>query len=146
MKVTEQTMQQVERGIRRIAQKFPLTDDITSLTDIHLLVSQDTGEMVAYDDDDQEISRCVIEQWIENKDEDFYEEVTKILRKASNNLRDVIDNLGILKPYSLVLEDDDRQHVAEIYMADDDTIIVGHDLMEGLDRDLDAFLNDLLKQ
>ena len=66
----------------------------------------------------------------------------EVLRK--NNA--IVDNLGILKPYSFVLEDDDKEHLGELYLADDDTIIVGGDLMEDLDQDLDTFLDDLLKE
>ena len=140
---------QVERFIRKVAQKFPApeSDDETSqMTDIHVRVSQDSGELLAFDDDDNEITRCVVEQWIENKDEDFYDEVAKLLRDVLRKQADIIDHLGILKPYSFVLEDDDKEHISELYLADDDTIIVGGDLMENLDNDLDNFLNDLLKE
>ena len=83
METLEQTIMQVERFIRKVAQKFPApeSDDETSqMTDIHVRVSQDSGELLAFDDDDNEITRCVVEQWIENKDEDFYDEVAKLLR------------------------------------------------------------------
>lgn len=149
METLEQTIMQVERFIRKVAQKFPApeSDDETSqMTDIHVRVSQDSGELLAFDDDDNEITRCVVEQWIENKDEDFYDEVAKLLRDVLRKQADIIDHLGILKPYSVVLEDDDKEHIGELYLADDDTIIVGGDLMENLDNDLDDFLNDLLKE
>ena len=149
METLEQTIMQVERFIRKVAQKFPApeSDDETSqMTDIHVRVSQDSGELLAFDDDDNEITRCVVEQWIENKDEDFYDEVAKLLRDVLRKQADIIDHLGILKPYSVVLEDDDKEHIGELYLADDDTIIVGGDLMENLDNDLDNFLNDLLKE
>ena len=138
MQVTEQTTQQIERSIKKIAQKLPANEETSLLTDIHLLVSQDSGELIAYDDNDQEITRCVVEQWIDNKDESFYDEVTAILRKELHQMHEVVDNLGIMKPYSFVLENDDREAVAELYVADDDTIILGGDLMEGLDQDLNA--------
>lgn len=145
MQVTEQTTQQIERSIKKIAQKLPANEETSLLTDIHLLVSQDSGELIAYDDNDQEITRCVVEQWIDNKDESFYDEVTAILRKELHQMHEVIDNLGIMKPYSFVLENDDREAVAELYVADDDTIILGGDLMEGLDQDLDSFFDSLMK-
>lgn len=149
METLEQTIMQVERFIRKVAQKFPApeSDDETSqMTDIHVRVSQDSGELLAFDDDDNEITRCVVEQWIENKDEDFYDEVAKLLRDVLRKQADIIDHLGILKPYSFVLEDEDKEYIGELYLADDDTIIVGGDLMENLDNDLDNFLNDLLKE
>ena len=70
----EQTIQQVERFIRKVAQKFPAQpseEDNTVLTDIHVRVSQDSGELLAFDDEDNEITRCVVEQWIDNKDENL---------------------------------------------------------------------------
>ena len=138
----EQTIQQVERFIRKVAQKFPAQlseEDNTVLTDIHVRVSQDSGELLAFDDEDNEITRCVVEQWIDNKDENFYDEVAKTLRDVMRKNSETIDNLGILKPYSFVLEDDDKENLGELYLADDDTIIVGGDLMENLDSDLDSF-------
>ena len=146
MKATEQTTQQIERAIRKIAQKYPTNEETSVLTDIHLRVTQESGEMVAFDDDDEEINRCVIEQWIDNKDENFYEEVTQILRNSLKSLHDVIDNLGIMKPCGFVLEDDDKEAIAELYLADDDTVIIGGDLMKDLDEDLDSFLDNLLKE
>lgn len=145
----EQTIQQVERFIRKVAQKFPAQlseEDNTVLTDIHVRVSQDSGELLAFDDEDNEITRCVVEQWIDNKDENFYDEVAKTLRDVMRKNSETIDNLGILKPYSFVLEDDDKENLGELCLADDDTIIVGGDLMENLDSDLDSFLDDLLKE
>lgn len=145
----EQTIQQVERFIRKVAQKFPAQpseEDNTVLTDIHVRVSQDSGELLAFDDEDNEITRCVVEQWIDNKNENFYDEVAKTLRDIMRKNSETIDNLGILKPYSFVLEDDDKENLGELYLADDDTIIVGGDLMENLDSDLDNFLDELLKE
>ena len=146
MKANEQTIQQLERVIRKIAQKFPKNEETSILTDVHVRVTQETGELTVYDDDDQEITRCIVEQWIDNKDDDFYDSVTLILRSALKKDHDLIDRLGILKPFSFVLEDDDKENIAELYMADDDTVIIGGDLMENLDQDLDHFLDDLLKK
>lgn len=146
MKATEQTNQQIERFLKKIAQKFPAVTEPSLLTDIHFRVSQDSGEMLAFDDDDEEITRCVVEQWIDNKDENFYDEVLLQLRHAVRRNNALCDNLGIMKPYSFVLEDDDKESHGEIFLADDDTIIIGGDLMEGLEQDLDSFLDNLLKE
>lgn len=145
MKATEQTIQQVERFINKIAQKFPAQEEPTLFTDIHVRASQDSGDLLAFDDDDNEITRCVVEQWINNIEENFYDSVTLILRKQLKNMSNVVDNLGILKPYSFVLENDDKENVAELYLADDNTVIIGGDIMPGLDEELEKFLDDLIK-
>ena len=117
------------------------------MTDIHLRVTQESGELVAFDDDDNEITRVVIESWIDNKDEDFYENITIVLRSVlENNARDMVEKMSILRPFSFVLEDDDREHIAELYVADGDTIIVGGELLPDLDKDLDSFFENLIKE
>ena len=143
-KATEQTTQQIERFLKKIAQKFPPREDTSIVTDIHVRVSQGSGEMLAFDDDDNEVTRCVVEQWINNNDEDFYNGVEQTLISTFSALSTIADSLGILKPYSFVLENDDKDTIAELYIADDATVIIGKDLMEGLDSDLNLFLEKLL--
>jgi hypothetical protein len=145
MKATEQTLQQIERAIRKIAEKYPTSEEASVLTDIHIRVTQETGELMAFDDDDNEITRCIIEQWINNTDDDFYEQIVSIIRRSLDAQKALVDNMGILKPYSFVLEDDDKESVGELYLVDDDTVIIDTELMADLDKDLDEFFNKLLK-
>ena len=146
MKPSEQTIQQIERALRKIAAKFPPEKEAEIMTDIHIRVSQDTGEIRAYNDDEEELDRCVVEEWINNPDENFYQEIPPILRKCIEKLKDTVEGMSILKPFSLVLEDDDKESVAELYLVDDETVIIDPDLMEGLEDDLNSFLEDLLKE
>ncbi len=146
MKATEQTLQQIERAIRKIAEKFPSKDDATLMTDIHIRVTQETGELMAFDDDDNEITRCVVEQWIDNKDDDFYDQIASIIRRCLDKQKSLVEHMGILKPYSFVLEDDDKESAGELYVVDDDTVIIDTELMADLDKDLNDFFDKLLKE
>lgn len=145
MKVNEQTILQIERFLKKITSKYPMSQEAEVLTDIHVRVSQESGDIMAFNDDDDEITRCVVEEWIDNKDDNFYGNVTNILRLEMTKHKEMIENMSILKPYSFVLEDDDKENIAELYVVDDDTVIIGGDLMEGLEEDLDEFLKKLLK-
>ena len=146
MEVTEQTTQKIERAVNKIAQKFPANEEPTIMTDIHLLVSQESGELLAFDDDENEITRCVVDQWIDNKEDNFYDQVTSILRSVLESQRETIALMSLLKPFSFVLENDDKETIAELFVSDDDTVIIGGDIMPGLDKELDSFLSDLLKE
>ena len=146
MKATEQTLQQLERALRKVTEKFPITEEASLLTDIHIRVTQDTGEVMVFDDDERELTRCVVEQWIDNKDDNFYNDVTSALRVVINKHKDSIDSMSILKPFSLVLEDDDKETIAELYVVDDDTVIIDEELMAGLDKDLDDFFAKLISE
>jgi hypothetical protein len=146
MKATEQTIQQIERCLKKVAAKFPPAEEAAVFTDIHFRVTQETGELLAFDDDDVEITRCVVEQWIDNKDDDFYESITTLLRQVLNKQKATIEQMSILRPYSFVLEDDDKETVAELYMVDDDVVIIDEELMAGLDKDLNDFFDKLMKK
>jgi hypothetical protein len=145
MEITEQTLQQVGRVVKKIVDKFPSTEEASMLTDIHLCVSQETGEITVYDDDETEITRCVIEQWIEAKDDDFFDQVEAVLRKVLKEQAQSIETMSILKPYAFVLEDEEHDEQRELYVVDDETVILDPILMEDLGKDLDAFFEKIMQ-
>ena len=71
----------------------------------------------------------------------------KILRKALQQI-DVaypLGDLSIWKPFSFVMVDEDKETYYELMLIDDDTVLVSQTLLEGLDKELDDFLSDLLE-
>ena len=101
---------------------------------------------MAFDDDDNELTRCVVEQWIDNTDEEFYKNVAATLRSVISKHKQQMEQMSLLKPYSFVLENDEHEHLEELYVVDDDTVIIDEELMAGLEKDLDDFLENLLKE
>ena len=143
MTANEQTYQQIERALRKAASKFlPLTDCLP-LTDIYLQVKQESGELLVFDADDHELTRCVVEEWIGNSDEHFYDEVQPILITALTRLKEVTEHVAVLKPYSYVLMGEDHETIADLYLVDDETLLVSGDLMQGLEEDLEHFWQQL---
>lgn len=145
MNISEQTLQQIDRAIRKVSEKFPATEEAELMTDIHIRVAQETGELTVFNDNDEEITRCIVEQWINNGDDDFYEAIAPVLRKCIEKNKKLVEGMSILKPFSLVLENDDKESVAELYLVDDEMVIIDPDLMKDLDEDLNSFLENLLK-
>lgn len=145
MTASEQTYQQIERALRKATSKFLPDAECLPLTDLQLQVKQESGELLVFDDDDNELTRCVVKEWIGNHDEHFYEAVQPILIQAIQKIKDVTENVAILKPYSYVLIGEDRETIADLYLVDDDTIVISGELMEGLDEDLESFWEELNK-
>ena len=143
MTANEQTYQQIDRALPKAASKFlPLTDCLP-LTDIYLQVKQESGELLVFDYDDHELTRCVVEEWIGNSDEHFYDEVQPILITALTRLKEVTEHVAVLKPNSYVLMGEDHETIADLYLVDDDTLLVSGDLMQGLEEDLEHFWQQL---
>ena len=145
MKATEQTLQQIERTIRKTTDKFPADPDSSIMTDIHVRVYQDSGELITFDDNDEEITRGLVEQWIDNTDDDFYTAIPPIIRKCIEHQKALVENMGIMKPFTFVLENDEKEPLEELYIVDDDLVIIDSDMMQDLDKDFDDFLDNLLK-
>lgn len=145
MKASEQTLLQIERALRKTLEKYPIGSESFQLTDIHVRLTQETGELMTFDDDNQELTRCVVEQWIDNKDDDFYDQAAVDIRQVLMKHKEQIDNLPILKPFSFVLEDDDHDLQTELYVVDDDMVMIDPELMKNLDEDLDSFFDQLMK-
>ncbi len=146
--MTDKTQSQLMRMLGKVAQKFPKVQEPTVMTDLHLRVNQETGDVMVFDDDDKEVTRIVVEEWIDNTEDDslFYKKVADGIRSLllSDNIG---ASLGIIMPYSFVLETETGEHIDELFIADtDDTIIIGGAFMENLEKDLDDFLHHLMEE
>lgn len=145
METSAHILQQIERALKKTAAKFYSLDESLPLTDVYLQVKQESGELLTFDDD-KELTRCVVEEWIGNNDENFYHEVEAVLRNCILNMKEDLENLHILKPYSFVLIGENKETLAELHLVDDDTILLSEELMSGLTDDLDRFWEELSKK
>lgn len=140
---------QIQRALRHVATRFPEGQEPV-LTDISIRVFPHSGELRFYDDEENELMRIVIPEWIHgSRDESFYQKVTPIIRNAVDGVRkEVLDHMSLLRPYSFVLQDEDGETIdSDLYLVDDDeTIVLSGDLLEGLDEDLDSFFENLMKE
>lgn len=149
MKLSAQSHASIVSSLREVLDKYVADGERTVVTDIHLQPKQDSGELVIFNDDDEELSRTIIEEWVEYEGEDFYKISERILRGEINSLKEkgALDKLCIMKPYSFVLVDEDKETVSELSLIDDeDTLFLNDELLKGLDEELDAFLKDLLEK
>ncbi|MBR5466969.1 MAG: hypothetical protein IKU79_06165 [Bacteroidaceae bacterium] len=139
---------EIKRALRHVAERFPKEKEPV-LTDIILRVYPHSGEIRFFDDEDKELMRVVIEEWIHgSRDVDFYNKVAPILRKAISDVRtDLIDNMSLLRPYTFVMQDEDGETLTDLYIIDDnETIILSGNLMEGVDEDLNEFFKKLMEE
>ncbi|MCR5820672.1 MAG: hypothetical protein K6F94_06995 [Bacteroidaceae bacterium] len=143
MKATHQTIQQIQRALHKVADKFPQSAEPV-LTDIHLQAKPGSGELIAYNDDMEELTRVVIEEWIDVSDDNFYEEIVPVIKQCIKNLSDELEQMAILHPFSFVLIDEDAETITDIYLFDDNELIFDTELLKGLDKELDEFLNRLM--
>ena len=149
MKMSEQSRASIVSALKTALCRYTSEGDETVVTDIHLQPNSESGELIIFDDDDQELSRTIINEWVEYESDDFYTVVEPILRAEVEALKESgkLEKLCLMKPYSFVLVDEDKETVAELLLVDeDDTLLLNDELLKGLDGELDAFLKDLLER
>lgn len=149
MKMSEQSRASIVSDLKTALCRYASEGDETVVTDIHLQPNSESGELIIFDDDDQELSRTIINEWVEYESDDFYTVVEPILRAEVEALKESgkLEKLCLMKPYSFVLVDEDKETVAELLLVDEDeTLLLNDELLKGLDEELDAFLKDLLER
>ena len=148
MKLSQPALSLLEETIKQAIGKYACGCEQTVVTDIHLQPNQNSGELSIFDDEDEELANTSIEEWMTYEGDDFYENVERILSSLLCNMKNEgkFDKLTILKPFSFVLVDDDRETIAELLLMDDDTLLVNEELLKGLDEELDSFLKELLEK
>lgn len=148
MKFSQSALSLLEDTIRQATGKYSCGCEQSIVTDIHLQANQSAGEFIIFDDEDEELANTTIKEWVSYEGDDFYKNLERILSSILCSLKNegVFDKLTIMKPFSFVLVDEDKETLAELLLIDDDTLLVNEELLKGLDEELDAFLKELLEK
>ena len=148
MKLSQSSLSLLEETIKKAISRYTCGCEQTIVTDIHLQPNQNSGELAIFDDEDEELANVTIEEWTAYEGDDFYESMERILPTLLCNMKNAgtFDKLTILKRFSFVLLDDEKERLAELLLIDDDNLFVNDELLKGLDEELDAFLKNLLEK
>lgn len=148
MKLAIQSHTSIVSAVQQALNKYSSKDGMSVVTDIYLQPNPLTGLLVISNDDEEVLGELSVTEWVEANPENFYADAEMSLKKVLNQLREegFLASLKILKPYSFVLVDGEKETVAELMLMDDDgTVLLNDELLKGLDDELDAFLKDLLE-
>jgi hypothetical protein len=147
MKLSQQSQSLIESTIRKAIAKYPCNGEQTIVTDIHLQPVSDSGELYIFDDNDEELSSAIIEEWLSYDGVNFYKDTERILHSILIRMKEngCFDKLPIIQPFSFVLVDEDKETITDLLLMDNDTFLINDGLLKGLDEELDNFLNELLE-
>ena len=143
MPLRKQTQESLRNAINDMAKKY-ITAETAMVTDFHIYVNGDNGTLTIYDDDDNSLARVHIKEWENVHNEKLFE---KVLRGelAKMQKEGIFESINIVKPYSFVLVDEDKEAIVDLLYIDDDTLILSEDLLKGFDEEMNDFLKHLLE-
>ena len=149
MKLGTQSHISLVSAVRNALAKYSSKEGMSDITDIYMQPNPQTGQLVITNDDDEPLSSVTVPEWVEANPENFQADAEMALRKVLNQLREeaFLASLRILKPYSFVLVDEEKETIAELMLVDDEeTLLLNDELLKGLDDELNTFLKDLLEK
>ena len=147
MKLSLNSVKALEGAIRQTAEKLSQHTGEALLTDLYVRVNTEDGTVEIHDDDGKLMALCQVKEW---KGQEawakFQDNIVGTLRHIIGENRQCIDAMNVLRPFSFVLADTDGEVVDDIYLVDDENIMISGELMAGLDEDLAEFLKKLMDE
>lgn len=144
MKLSGESKSLINQTILGLIKRYSDLED-SVVTDLYFQPSFEDGELKVFDDEDELLSSITINELVGLRGSDSMSDVVTILRRALDHNRKELEHLSILKPFSFVLVDQDKETVAELLLVDDDLVLADEGLLKGLDKELDEFLKNLLE-
>ena len=148
MKLSTASHTSIASVIKEALQRYASAQSKNVITDIHLQPCMGSGELAIYNDDEELLASVAIEEWATANPEDFHASCELALKKNLNQMYTAGEfaSLAIMKPYSFVMVDHEKEVLAELLIVDEDeTLFLSGELLKGLDDELNAFLKDLLE-
>lgn len=145
MKVSNESKIKINQLLSELIAHFSdLEDEV--VTDLYFQPSFQDGKLILSDDEDEVLGEVVISEFEGLRGGDSLNSVACILRKALEHKRKELETLSVLKPFSFVLVDEDKETVEELLLVDDDLLLADDGLLKGLDAELDDFIKNLLSE
>lgn len=146
MTISNTSTLNLRAAIEQAVNHFAKDDDFMVVTDFHMHVDTDSGEVGIADDTEAMIASAIVEEWIDMDGDEEMEmmahELKAILSEMSTE--GAFEQISVSKPFSFVLEDDNQETVEELFYVDEDLIVLNDDLLKDMDKDLDDFFENLM--
>lgn len=143
MKLSSDSNSMINQCLDRLIARYSGMEEEV-VTDIHFQPIFNSGEILVFNDEDEELDAIQVPELMGLNNRSALKEVETILRRALEGHRKQFESLSLLKPYSFVMVDMEKETICDLLLIDEDLIMADDELLKDLDKDLDDFLKHLL--
>ncbi len=140
----------LESVIPRALDKFEKNRNDESLSDLYIKTDKENGIIEIYDDMENLLIKESVDAWLENDaDADrFAEEFSRMAKPVLNDLdkQSFFSKSFIYKPFSVSLVNEHFILLEELLFLDDENLKLSGESLMDLDKELNDFLKNLLKE
>lgn len=146
MNTSSKELQLLERLFRSLGDDKKREQE-PPLTDLFVLINTQAGEVSLHGDDDELINSIVLFSWVgeEQKPPSAAQRVALKQVVAKLSEEGYWESPHFARPFSIELVDDAFERIEELLFLDDEFITLTTPLLDGLDKELSTFIEDLLK-
>lgn len=140
----------LDRAFRQALEHLQKSESSASIVDLYLLPNPDAGEFSVFDDEDNLLVKVNVPMW----EEEFEPVVTDaalvecqvILKEIAHAIYNegVFDLINIMKPFSVLMVDEEMETISELLLIDDEQLILDDDFLKHMDEELDDFYKQLM--
>ena len=140
----------LDRAFRNALVQLRETESSAAIVDLYLLPNPEAGDFTIFDDEDHvlvKVSVSVWEEQYENMDSDAaLQECELVLKEIVQAVKEegVFEQLNIMKPFSVLMVDEEMETISELLLIDDEQYIIDDDFLKNMDEDLDNFYKQLM--
>lgn len=124
-------------------------DKLGTLTDLYVQINLVTKEVAFYNDEEDLITQVAMPE-IDDLDgeESVYSLFESLLREVTEDTvtLDRLQDFDLLKPFSLLIVDENFDQQGEVYLLEQGEVVIEDSLFKDIDKELDDFLDHLLKE
>lgn len=140
----------LDRAFRKALEQLEVSESQAAVVDLYLLPNPEAGEFSVIDDEDHLLIKVQVAIWQENYEtldnEAELKECETILTEIVHKVKDegVFERINILKPFSVLMVDEEMETLAELLLLDDEQYLVDDHFLKHMDEELDEFFKKLM--
>jgi len=140
----------LDRAFRQALERLQKSESSASIVDLYLLPNPDAGEFSVFDDEDHLLEKVNVPIWeeeCETVDTDAaLVECQVILKEIAHAIYNegIFDQINIMKPFSVLMVDEEMETISELLLIDDEQLILDDDFLKQMDEELDDFYKQLM--
>lgn len=141
--IKERLAQLLEAALSKCKQN----DQLDTLTDLYFQLDEENLSLSVFDDEEQLLASIEVKE-LSVATGHGSEKLVALLQEMvdDHDLMEKFEEYNLLKPFSLLIVDAQFDHVSEVYLLESGEVVIEDSLFKNIDKELDDFLDKLLKE
>jgi hypothetical protein len=147
---SEPLLHTLEFAIRKSLEKLKTRDSSAAIVDLYIQPNPESGDVTIFDDEDNVLTKVAVPEWEESNEgmdsEKVLADCADLLRPLMAAFREegVFETVNIMKPFSVIMVDEEMEVLAELLTIDDEELMLDDEFLKQMEEELDVFYKQLM--